>query len=96
MPTWTIVGENVVIGSSPAICIAAAEQAAPAARAKSIRNNENFKNATANLPENLIVMRYSDSKVQITQTMAALQQFWPVATMYEYRNRGNYITGCFT
>lgn len=82
MPTWTIVGDNVVIGSSPAICSAAAEQAIPAARAQSIRNTEGFRNATAKLPENLIYLRYSDSKVQLTQMMAVLQQLWPVATMY--------------
>jgi prepilin-type processing-associated H-X9-DG protein len=82
MPTWTIVGENVVIGSSPAVCIAAAEQATPGARTRSIRNNENFQKAAAKLPSNLISFRYSDSKVQMTQLMAALQQLWPVATMY--------------
>jgi prepilin-type processing-associated H-X9-DG protein len=82
MPTWTIVGDNVVIGSSPAVCIAAAEQATPGARTRSIRNNENFQKAAANLPSNLISFRYSDSKVQMTQLMAALQQLWPIATMY--------------
>ncbi|MBN2591568.1 MAG: hypothetical protein JXA96_17005 [Sedimentisphaerales bacterium] len=82
MPTWTIVGENVVIGSSSAICIAAADQAAPAARAKSIRNNEIFQKATANLPSNILSFSYVDSKAQMTQAMRALQQIWPMATVF--------------
>ncbi|MBN1974535.1 MAG: hypothetical protein JW787_12925 [Sedimentisphaerales bacterium] len=82
MPTWTIVGDNVVIASSPAICSAAAEQAAPAARANSIRNADNFKIAIANLPSNMISFSYTDSKIQLAQMMAALQQLWPIATMY--------------
>lgn len=81
LPTWTIVGDNVVIGSSPTICIAAADQAAPAARAKSIRNNEKFQKATANLPANILSLSYVDSKSQMTQAMTALQQFWPTATV---------------
>ena len=38
--------------------------------------------ATAELPSNLISLRYSDSKLQFTQLMTVLQQFWPMATMF--------------
>ncbi len=82
MPTWTIVGDNVVIGSSPNVCIAAADQAAPAARAKSIRNNEKFQKAAANLPSNILSLTYVDSKAQLTQMMTVLQQVWPTATVF--------------
>ncbi len=81
MPTWTIIGDNVVIGSSPTICIAAADQAAPAARAKSIRNNEKFQKATANIPANILSLSYVDSKAQMTQAMAALQPLWQTANV---------------
>ena len=49
---------------------------------KSIRSTEGFKKATANLPGNLISFRYNDTKTQFNQTMMAMQQFWPMVTMY--------------
>jgi prepilin-type processing-associated H-X9-DG protein len=80
MPTWTVVGDKVVIGSSPVICTRAVEQVGSGT--KSIRGTEGFKRATAGLPANLISLRYSDSKLQLTQLMTGLQQFWPMATMF--------------
>ncbi len=82
MPTWTIVGENVVIGSNPTICTTAADLITPGGKPVTISSSESFRNATANLPSNLISFQYTDSKVQLTQMMAVLQQLWPVATMY--------------
>jgi prepilin-type processing-associated H-X9-DG protein len=79
MPTWTIVGDNVVIGSNPAICTAAVEQIT--SNAPSIRSTESFRNATANMPSGLISFQYTDSKIQLTQTMAAMQQMWPMLAM---------------
>ena len=79
MPTWTVVGDRVVIGSSPVLCTRAIEQINSGAT--SIRSTEGFKTATAELPSNLISLRYSDSKLQFTQLMTVLQQFWPMATM---------------
>jgi hypothetical protein len=80
MPTWTIVGDNVVIGSSPMVCTRAVEQAGSGTN--SIRGTEGFKKVTAGLPANLISLRYSDSKLQLTQLMTGLQQVWPMATMF--------------
>ncbi len=83
MPTWTISGKAVVIGSNPTLCTKAVEHATQAhGGGKSIRDTEGFKKATAGLPENLISLRYSDSKLQFTQLMTTLQQFWPMATMF--------------
>jgi prepilin-type processing-associated H-X9-DG protein len=79
MPTWAVVGDRVVIGSSPVLCTRAVEQVSSGT--KSIRGTEGFKRATAGLPANLIALRYSDSKLQLTQLMTGLQQFWPMATM---------------
>jgi len=79
MPTWTLVGDKVVIGSSPVICTRAIEQIESGT--KSIRSTEGFRTATAELPSNLISLRYSNSELQFTQLMTALQQFWPMATM---------------
>ncbi len=83
MPTWTVVGDKVVIGSSPVICTRAAEQISSGT--KSIRGTEGFRTATAELPANLISLKYSDSKLQFTQLMTVLQQFWPMATMMATR-----------
>jgi prepilin-type processing-associated H-X9-DG protein len=83
MPTWTVVGDKVVIGSSPVVCTRAVEQVGSGT--KSIRGTEGFRRATAGLPANLISLRYSDSKLQLTQLMTGLQQFWPMATMFATR-----------
>jgi prepilin-type processing-associated H-X9-DG protein len=80
MPTWTVVGDKAVIASSPAILTGAVEQIESGT--KSIRSTEGFRTATAELPSNLISLRYSDSRLQFTQLMTALQQFWPMATMF--------------
>ena len=83
MPTWTVVGKGVVIGSSPVLCTRAVEQTEQiGSGGKSIRDTEGFKKATAGLPASLISLRYSDSKLQFTQLMTVLQQFWPMATMF--------------
>ena len=83
MPTWTVDGKGLIIGSNPAICTRAIEQFEQLrSGGKSIRDTEGFKKVTAGLPANLISFRYSDSKLQFTQLMTVLQQFWPMATMF--------------
>lgn len=83
MPTWTVVGNRTIIASSPAICSGAVEQVTSGT--KSIRSTEGFRTATAGLPANLISLKYSDSKLQFTQLMMGLQQFWPMVTMMATR-----------
>jgi prepilin-type processing-associated H-X9-DG protein len=80
MPTWTVVGKRAVIASSPAICTVAVGQLDSGT--KSIRSTEGFRTATAELPSNLISLRYTDTKLQFTQLMTVLQQLWPMATMF--------------
>ncbi len=80
MPTWTVVGERAVIASNPAICNRAVAQIGSGT--KSIRSTEGFRTATAELPSNLISLKYTDSELQFTQLMTVLQQFWPMATMF--------------
>jgi len=80
MPTWTVAGDKVVIASSPVICNLAVAQISSGT--KSICGTEGFKRATAELPGNLISLKYSDSKLQFNQVMTSLQQFWPMAAMY--------------
>jgi hypothetical protein len=79
MPSWTIMGDKVVIGSNPTLLNLAVEQISSGK--KSIRNVEGFKKATADLPDNIISLKYVDTKVQFNQIMTSLQQVWPMATM---------------
>lgn len=79
MPCWVVSGDNVIIASNPAMCNLVIEQMGPGKN--SIRSTAGFKNATANLPENLLSLQYNDSKVQFNQTMMSVQQFWPMLTM---------------
>jgi hypothetical protein len=80
MPSWSIVGDKVVIASNPTFLKSGVDQLGP--NKKSIRSTEGFKKATANLPDNLISFRYDDAKVQFNQMMMGMQQFWPMVTMY--------------
>jgi prepilin-type processing-associated H-X9-DG protein len=80
MPSWTALGEKVVIGSNPVMLTSAVNQINSGT--KSIRNTDGFSKVTAKLPGNLISFRYGDSKLQFTQLMTAVQQFWPMATMF--------------
>ena len=80
MPTWTVVNERVVIGSNPATLTSAISQINSGT--KSIRSTDRFRKVTAKLPANLVSFKYGDSKLQFTQLTTALQQFWPMATMF--------------
>jgi hypothetical protein len=79
MPSWTVIADKVVISSNPALLTSAVNQINSGT--KSIRSTDGFKKVTAKLPANLISFKYGDSKLQFTQLMTALQQFWPMATM---------------
>ncbi len=79
MPCWTISDDKVVIASNPTICNLAVDQIKSGK--KSIRTTEGFKKVTKKLPDNLLGLKYSDSKVQFNQMMTGIQQFWPMATM---------------
>ncbi len=79
MPSWTIVGDKLIIASNPTLLSSGADQLS--SEKKSIRSTEGFKKATANLPDNLISFKYNDAKAQFNQMMMSLQQFWPMATM---------------
>jgi prepilin-type processing-associated H-X9-DG protein len=79
MPTWTVLGDKVVIGSNTALLTSAVNQINSGT--KSIRNTDGFRKVTTKLPDNLLSFKYGDSKLQFTQMMTALQQFWPMATM---------------
>ena len=80
MPTWTIIGDNVVIASNPMTLSTAIEQISSGAQ--SIRTTEEFRKATSNLPNNIMSFSYTDSKIQLTQMITALQQVWPMATIF--------------
>jgi hypothetical protein len=80
MPSWTIVGDHVVIGSNTAMLTSAVNQINSGT--ESIRSTDRFKKVTAKLPGNLLSFKYTDSKLQFTQLITALQQFWPMATMF--------------
>lgn len=87
MPTWAVTNGCAVIGSNPAVCDAAFKQVASTGRSDtSIRNAAGYKEAVSRLPGNLTSLSYTDSKVQYTQAMTMLQQFWPMATMMASQN----------
>ena len=80
MPSWTVIGDRVIIGSNPAMLTSAINQIDSGT--KSIRNTDGFRKVTAKLPGNLMSFKYVDSKLQFTQLTTTVQQFWPMATMF--------------
>jgi len=80
VPSWTVMGDRVIIGSNTALLTSAVNQINTGT--KSIRNTDGFRKVTAKLPGNLLSFKYGDSKLQFTQLTTAVQQFWPMATMF--------------
>jgi len=82
MPTWSIVGDQLVIGSSMPLCAMGAKQVAGMGPgAKSLVTTEGYKEVASRLPDNLVSVTYVDSKTQFNELMMQLQRVWPVATM---------------
>jgi prepilin-type processing-associated H-X9-DG protein len=82
IPTWTIVNNQLVIGTNSQLCSAAANRVTSIGMsANSIRTTAGFKKVTAKLPANLVCFGYVDSKIKFKAMMTQVQQFWPMATM---------------
>ena len=83
LPCWTVVDDHIVIASNMTLYNVAVKQIVSAGPGKkSLRTTEGYRKATAELTDNLIYLRYTNSKVQITQLMTSLQQYWPMVTMF--------------
>jgi len=79
MPTWTIVNGHLVFAANTSLCnLAVTKMQSPT---NNLPGTAAFKKVTANLPANLLSLRYVDSTVQFNRMMMAFQQFWPMATM---------------
>jgi prepilin-type processing-associated H-X9-DG protein len=82
MPAWSMAKDHVVIGSTPELCDLGVRQlVSRGADGKSLLDAQGYRKVTAGLPENLMSLSYTDSRVQLQQFMAQLQQIWPLATM---------------
>jgi prepilin-type processing-associated H-X9-DG protein len=82
MPCWAVVDDHIVIASNATLYNVAVKQIVSTGPGKkSLRTTEGYKKATAKVADNLIFLRYTDSKVQFTQLMTTLQQYWPMVTM---------------
>lgn len=83
LPCWAVVDDHIVIASNMTLYNVAVKQIVSAGPwKKSLRTTEGYKKATAELADNLIFFRYTDSKVQFTQLMTTVQQYWPMVTMF--------------
>jgi prepilin-type processing-associated H-X9-DG protein len=82
MPTWSIVGDQVIIGSNTALCKMGLKQAASQDVSKSsLLQTEGFKQVAKALPQGLLSVTYTDSQVMFNQMLMQAQQFWPMAAM---------------
>jgi hypothetical protein len=81
-PTWSIVGDNFVIGSSSALHQMELKYLATGGkRPASLLDNEGYKKIASRLPRNLMAFTYVDSQAQFSQMMIGIQQLWPFAVM---------------
>jgi hypothetical protein len=82
MPTWSVVDDQVIIGSNTALCKMGVKRVAVKGQgAESLLGTDGFKKATAGLPENLLSLTYADSEVMFNQMLMQIQQVWPMAAM---------------
>ncbi|MBN1359764.1 MAG: hypothetical protein JW993_04190 [Sedimentisphaerales bacterium] len=82
MPTWSVAGDQVIIGSNTALCQMGTRQALSRGEGtKSLLDTAGFKKVAAGLPKNLLSLSYVDSPVQFSQMLMQVQQLWPVAVM---------------
>ncbi len=80
MPCWTVAGNKVVITSNLNLSNMAVAQISSGEN--SIRSTDGFKKVAGKLPDNILSIKYVDSKSQFKQMMMGLQQVWPMATMF--------------
>ncbi len=82
MPSWSVANDHVVIGSNRELCDMGVKQlVSKGPDAKSLLDTDGYKKAAAGLPKGLVSLVYTDSRVQLDQTMIQLQQVWPMLTM---------------
>jgi len=82
MPTWSVVDDQVIIGSNTALCKMGVKQATSKEEAAtSLLQTEGFKKVATGLPKGLLSVTYADSEVMFNQMMMQIQQLWPMATM---------------
>jgi prepilin-type processing-associated H-X9-DG protein len=82
-PTWSIAKGYAVIASNQVISERATKQMAARGEGRpSVRDTPGYKAVASRLPDHLVSLRYADSRTQYTQTMTALRQVWPMASMF--------------
>jgi prepilin-type processing-associated H-X9-DG protein len=82
MPSWSLANDHVVIGSNTQLCDMGVKQlVAKGPDTKSLLDTDGYKKVAAGLPKGLVSLAYTDSRVQLDQTMMQLQQVWPMLTM---------------
>jgi prepilin-type processing-associated H-X9-DG protein len=81
-PAWSVANDHVVIGSTVELCDLGVKQlVSKGTDGKSLLDAQGYQKIAAGLPKDLVSLTYTDSRVQLTQTMMQIQQFWPMATM---------------
>jgi hypothetical protein len=82
MPTWSVIGDNLVLGSNMALHRLELKYITLGAhRPASLLDNEGYKKIAARLPKNVVCFKYVDSRAQLSGMMMGAQQFWPLAIM---------------
>jgi prepilin-type processing-associated H-X9-DG protein len=86
VPTWTVVDNKFVLGSSQQACKEAAARVASPDTGKSLSALPAFRTLTKNLPAGTTYFKYLDSRMYFRTLMSQAQRLWPMATMAATQN----------
>ncbi|MCK5000887.1 MAG: hypothetical protein KAS23_15195, partial [Anaerohalosphaera sp.] len=79
LPSWTIHKDYLVIATTASSAERAVELID--GKADSLLSRADVKAKLDSMPDDLVMFKYSDTKVQIRQLLLSAQQFWPMLTM---------------
>ncbi|MBN2313345.1 MAG: hypothetical protein JXM79_05405 [Sedimentisphaerales bacterium] len=79
IPSWTVTDGKFIFALNPPLLRHSIEMMN--SDNPSIRTTAGFKNISATLPDNLVSLKYTNSKAQFDQMMIGIQQYWPLVAM---------------
>ncbi len=96
VPSWSIVNDHVVLGSSEGLCDQGVAQlvSKEAGRQVAAGRRRVQEGGRPVARRRSLGFTYTDSQVQFNQMMMQLQQFWPMATMMACRTDSNCRSCC--
>ncbi|MBN1844540.1 MAG: thioredoxin family protein [Sedimentisphaerales bacterium] len=81
-PTWVVADGHWILATGPEVAGRALAQLKNAGPSQGLRATKQFQSIASGLPAEMMMLSYTDSRVQFTQLMSMAQRFWPMASMF--------------